>query len=54
MVHCRAGLQASQTVFVLQHLLGYSNVRRYDAGWTAWTASPDLPLANETQGQESP
>ena len=48
-VHCRTGHQASQTYFVLKHLLGYSNVRWYDAGWTEWAARSELPVVNETQ-----
>lgn len=47
-VHCRTGHQASQTFFVLKRLLGYSNVRWYDAGWTEWAARPELPIVNET------
>ena len=43
-VHCRTGHQASQTYFVLRHILGYTNVRWYDAGWTEWAANPDLPV----------
>ena len=43
-VHCRTGHQASQTFFVLKHLLGYQNVRWYDAGWTEWAARPELPV----------
>ncbi len=43
-VHCRTGHQASQTFFVLKHLLGYPNVRWYDAGWTEWAARPELPI----------
>jgi thiosulfate/3-mercaptopyruvate sulfurtransferase len=46
-VHCRTGHQASQTFFVLKHLLGYSNVRWYDAGWTEWAARPELPVVSE-------
>jgi thiosulfate/3-mercaptopyruvate sulfurtransferase len=42
-VHCRTGHQASQTYFVLRHLLGYTNVKWYDAGWTDWAARPELP-----------
>lgn len=48
-VHCRTGHQASQTFFVLKRLLGYRNVRWYDAGWTEWAARPELPVVNETQ-----
>jgi thiosulfate/3-mercaptopyruvate sulfurtransferase len=44
-VHCRTGHQASQTFFVLKHLLGYSKVLYYDAGWTEWAARPELPVA---------
>jgi len=43
-VHCRTGHQASQTYFVLVRLLGYTNVRWYDAGWTEWAARPELPV----------
>lgn len=43
-VHCRTGHQASQTWFVLTRLLGYKNVRWYDAGWTEWAARPELPV----------
>lgn len=48
-VHCRTGHQASQTFFILKHLLGYPNVRWYDAGWTEWATHPELPVVNETQ-----
>ena len=44
-VHCRTGHQASQTYFVLKRLLGYRNVRWYDAGWTEWSARAELPVA---------
>ncbi len=43
-VQCRTGHQASQTFFVLKHLLGYPNVRWYDAGWTEWAARTELPI----------
>lgn len=43
-VHCRTGHQASQTFFVLKHLLGYTRVFYYDAGWTEWAARLELPI----------
>lgn len=43
-LHCRTGHQASQTYFILVRLLGYTNVKWYDAGWTEWAARPELPV----------
>ncbi len=43
-VSCRTGHQASQTYFILRHLLGYQRVSWYDAGWTEWSARPELPI----------
>jgi thiosulfate/3-mercaptopyruvate sulfurtransferase len=48
-VHCRTGHQASQTYFVLKQLLGYANVRWYDAGWTEWAARRELPINDNAQ-----
>jgi thiosulfate/3-mercaptopyruvate sulfurtransferase len=48
-VHCRTGHQASQTWFLLTRLLGYSNVRWYDAGWTEWAARPELPVVRDVK-----
>ncbi len=48
-VHCRTGHQASQTFFVLKHLLGYPNVRWYDAGWTEWATRMELPVVNKAK-----
>lgn len=53
-VHCRTGHQASQTFFVLNRLLGYRNVRWYDAGWTEWAARPELPIVSETKDLKGP
>ncbi len=43
-VHCRPGHQASQTYFVLKHLLGYKHVQWYNGSWSEWSARPELPV----------
>ncbi len=43
-VSCRTGHQASQTYFVLRHLLGYRRVQYYDAGWSEWASRHELPI----------
>lgn len=47
-VHCRTGHQASQTYFLLKHVLGFPDVRWFDASWSAWAARPDLPAETGT------
>jgi len=34
--YCRIGERSSHTWFVLNHLLGYKNVKNYDGSWTEW------------------
>jgi thiosulfate/3-mercaptopyruvate sulfurtransferase len=43
-LYCRTGHQASQTYFILSHLLGYTNVSWYDGGWTEWATKPEWPV----------
>ncbi|WP_243311757.1 rhodanese-like domain-containing protein [Fundidesulfovibrio agrisoli] len=50
-VHCRTGHQASQTWWVLTRLLGYTNVKYYDAGWTEWSARPEWPAVSSPKPQ---
>jgi thiosulfate/3-mercaptopyruvate sulfurtransferase len=43
-VYCRIGERSSHTWFVLQHLLGFPNVRNYDGSWTEWGNSVKVPI----------
>ncbi len=43
-VYCLTGRLASQTWFLLNHLLGYTNVRIYDGGWAEWSSDMELPI----------
>jgi thiosulfate/3-mercaptopyruvate sulfurtransferase len=42
--HCQTGVRAAHTMFTLR-LLGYDQVRNYDASWQEWGNRPDLPIA---------
>ena len=43
LVYCRTGLRCTNTYFVLK-LLGYPNVKSYDASMIEWSNIPDLPV----------
>ena len=43
--YCRIGERSSHTWFVLQHLLGYPQVRNYDGSWTEWGNLVRAPIA---------
>ncbi len=52
--YCRIGERSSHTWFVLQHLLGYENVRNYDGSWTEWGNAVRVPIATGTEPGEVP
>ncbi|SMX96187.1 MULTISPECIES: sulfurtransferase [Brevibacterium] len=52
--YCRIGERSSHTWFVLQHLLGYSNVRNYDGSWTEWGNVVGVPITKGTEPGEVP
>lgn len=33
-VYCHSGVRSAHTTFVLTHLLGYKNAKKYDGSWT--------------------
>lgn len=43
-VYCNSGAQASHTAFILESLLGFSDVRVYDGSWTEWGNMIGLPI----------
>jgi thiosulfate/3-mercaptopyruvate sulfurtransferase len=42
--HCQTGVRGAHAMFTLK-LLGYDQVRNYDASWQEWGNRPDLPIA---------
>lgn len=43
--YCRIGERSSHTWFVLNYLLGFTNVRNYDGSWTEWGSLVGVPIA---------
>ncbi len=42
--YCAIGARSAHTWFVLKYLLGYENVRNYDASWNEWGSLSDTPV----------
>ena len=47
--YCRIGERSSHTWFVLNHLLGFENVRNYDGSWTEWGNSVRVPVVRGSE-----
>lgn len=52
--YCRIGERSSHTWFVLQHLLGFENVRNYDGSWTEWGSAVRVPIVTGSEPGELP
>lgn len=52
--YCRIGERSSHTWFVLQHLLGFKNVRNYDGSWTEWGNAVRVPIVKGEAAGELP
>ncbi|SDH26586.1 sulfurtransferase [Microbacterium pygmaeum] len=52
--YCRIGERSSHTWFVLQHLLGFSNVRNYDGSWTEWGSAVRVPIVTGAEPGDVP
>lgn len=52
--YCRIGERSSHTWFVLQHLLGFENVRNYDGSWTEWGSLVGAPIVTGSEPGEVP
>jgi len=52
--YCRIGERSSHTWFVLNHLLGFENVRNYDGSWTEWGSAVRVPIVTGAEPGEVP
>ncbi|NKE08949.1 MULTISPECIES: sulfurtransferase [Kocuria] len=52
--YCRIGERSAHTWFVLQHLLGFPQVRNYDGSWTEWGNSVRVPIVSGPERGEAP
>ncbi|MFP5314143.1 thiosulfate/3-mercaptopyruvate sulfurtransferase [Arthrobacter subterraneus] len=52
--YCRIGERSSHTWFVLQHLLGFQNVRNYDGSWTEWGNVVRVPIVKGAEPGAAP
>ena len=48
-VYCQRGHRASHTWFVLEHILGYDNVKVYDGSMMEWSNLMDQPISTEAE-----
>jgi thiosulfate/3-mercaptopyruvate sulfurtransferase len=51
--YCRIGERSSHTWFVLQHLLGFDDVRNYDGSWTEWGSAVRVPIVTGAEPGEA-
>ena len=52
--YCRIGERSSHTWFVLQHLLGFNDVRNYDGSWTEWGSAVRVPIVTGAEPGAAP
>lgn len=52
--YCRIGERSSHTWFVLQHLLGFDDVRNYDGSWTEWGSAVRVPIVTGAEPGQAP
>ena len=52
--YCRIGERSSHTWFVLQHLLGFEDVRNYDGSWSEWGSLVRVPIAAGSEPGAAP